>query len=569
MLANNEIRKLYLNVKTYNEATDLSSIEFIKNRLFIFLPFIVVTFIIVIRLVYLDTYSIKFLSKQMSTRIERSVKKKAMRGTVVDRNDKPLAVSTPMSSIWINPQEVNNLTIEKENKLSKILDMSIIQLNNKFNQQNKTFVYLKRQITPKESEYIRDLKIKGVYSKQEFKRYYPTADVSSQLIGLNNIDDKGISGIEYANNSDLIGKDGMQRFIMDRQGDVVENLDDGIPVHNGKQIKLSVDIRLQYIAYDALKEQVEKLHAKGGSVVILDAKTGEVLTMVNVPSFNSNQGNIDPKKMTNMAITNVYDPGSIMKPLVIAKALNDKLVSPQTIIVTKPYYVGHKLIKDDEPKPLLSVRDIIVHSSDIGTSKIALKYQPYQLWSYYKSLGFGEKLGSKFPGETSGILLNWKKWKMLDQALMSYGYGISVSLFQMVHAYTIFTNNGCIVPLTFYKTDGLTGCKQVISSQTANTVKEFLADTTQRGTAIKAQLDDYTTGGKTGTAQKLINGHYSEKNHISSFVGFAPNKTPRLIIGVMIDDPKDKYYAATVAAPVFATIAKKSLHILNISPDKF
>jgi len=274
--------------------------------------------------------------------------------------------------------------------------------------------------------------------------------------------------------------------------------------------------------------------------------------------------------LKNRAVTNVYDPGSIMKPLVVAKAINDKLVTPHTVFDTHPFKVGIKVIKDDEPEPSLDVNGIIVKSSDIGTSKIALKYKPEVLWNYYRDIGFGSKIGSGFPGETTGILANWKRWHPMDQALMSFGYGISVSLFQMAHAYTVFTNEGCILPVSFYKLspNEKVKCTQVIKPATADTMRNMLQEVTEAGTGRNAQLADYTAGGKTGTAQKIINGHYSNHNHIASFVGFAPAKNPRIIVAVMVDNPTKSYYAAAVAAPVFAKIADPTLHELGVPADK-
>ena len=321
---------------------------------------------------------------------------------------------------------------------------------------------------------------------------------------------------------------------------------------------------------DKLKNQIDKLHAKGGSAIVLDAKTGEVLSMVNMPTYNpNNREGVTPDMLKNRAVTNVYDPGSIIKPIVIAKALDDKVVTPQTIINTHPYSVGPKLIKDDEPFPQLSVENVLIRSSDIGTSKIALKYKPEVLYNYYREVGFGDKLDTGFPGETTGILLNWKKWRPMDQALNSFGYGISVSLFQMAHAYTLFTNEGCILPVSFYKIDGKSPvCKQIIAPHTADIIRDILAKNTVEGTGKNAQLADYTTGGKTGTAQKIVNGHYSNHNHISSFVGFAPAINPRIIVAIMVDDPKGTYYGAAVAAPVFSQIAGPALHLLGVKPDR-
>ncbi|MDQ5920436.1 MAG: hypothetical protein QG673_492 [Pseudomonadota bacterium] len=583
MLANTDIQKLYAarsdNGFANNNGISLSAKTASRIKT-VNLIAVILTALVAIRLFYMNTYNTMFLAKQMSSRIERNLKIVAMRGTILDRNGNPLAVSTPMASIWVDPSELDNLSSEQIQELAAILRLSLTDLNGKLNQKNKTFVYLKRGISPQQAEQIKNLGIEGVYSIQEFKRYYPDGEIAAHIVGFNNVDDQGIDGIEYASNKNLVGVDGAHQIIRDRQGHIVEDLGTTKAAQNGQTVNLSIDNRIQYIAYNALKTQVDKLHAKGGSAVVLDAKTGEVLAMVNMPTYNPNNRNgVTPDMLKNRAVTNVYDPGSIMKPLVVAKALDDKLITTKTMINTHPYYVGPKLIKDDEPAPQLSVEDVLVRSSDIGTSKIGLKYKPYDLWSYYRSIGFGEKMKTGFPGETNGILLDWKKWHPIDQALMSFGYGISVSLFQMAHAYTIFTNDGCILPVSFYKQQShLSGanqqsvsklaCGQVISAATAHTVRDILAENNLRGTGRNAQVADYSTAGKTGTAQKLINGHYSNHDHISSFVGFAPVKQPRLIIGIMVDNPKGAYYGSAVAAPVFGQIAQPTLHLLGVHPDK-
>ena len=570
MLANTDIQKLFATKSNGFEREEVFANSKVTSRILVVnLIAFILTSLVIFRLVYMNTYNTIFLTKEMNSRVQRTLNIHATRGTITDRNYNPLAVSTPVVSIWANPAALDNLSGEQIKRVAKILNMSVTNLNAKLNQKSKTFVYLKRELSPQQAQQIQDLEIEGVYNIQEYKRYYPSGEVMAHVVGFNNIDDKGIDGIEYANNKNLTGVNGSYQIIRDRQGHVVEDLGNTKAAQNGQTLNLSIDSRIQYIAYNALKNQIEKLNAKAGSVVVLDAKTGEVLAMVNMPTYNpNNRTGVTSDMLKNSAVTNVYDPGSIMKPLVIAKALNDKLVTPQTIMNTHPYYVGPKLVKDDEPEPALSVKDVIVKSSNIGTSKIALRYKPQDLWKFYKSVGFGEKMNTGFPGETNGILLDWKKWHPIDQSLMSYGYGISVSLFQMVHAYSVFTNDGCILPVSFYKLDKPTQCQQVISPATANTVRNILAETTVKGTGKNAQLDDYTTAGKTGTAQKLVNGRYSARNHISSFVGFSPIKNPRLIIGVMVDNPRKAYYASVVAAPVFSQIAGPALHVLGVAPDR-
>ena len=578
MIANDDIQKLYWRIKngdTVEIKPESSNVSLTKGKdraSIINYIALGLTCAVLLRLAYINTISSKFLSDQLNTRVLRTVKLTAMRGTITDRNNRPLAVSTPVDSIWADPSEMENLSAGQVTDLAKAMNIPVSELNSKLNDKNKTFVYLKRAMSPQQAKAVLDLDIEGVYSLQEFKRYYPSGEVTAHVVGFNNIDDKGADGIEYADDKLLQGEAGSKQIIRDLRGHVVENVGISQSAKNGQQVALSIDNRIQYIAYAALKAQVEKSAAKGGSAVVLDARTGEVLAMINMPTYNPNNRNgVDPDMLKNRAAVNVYDPGSIMKPLVIAKALDDKIVTPQTVFDTHPYVVGPKLIKDDHPYPHMTVAEIIQHSSDIGTSKIAMKYRPQPLWEYYRKIGFGQKLGTGFPGETKGIMNDWRKWYPVDQALMSYGYGISVSLFQMAHAYTIFTNNGCLLPVNFNKLQpGHTpACEQVISAKTAETMRTILAATTEDGTGKNARVPDYTVAGKTGTAQVLDHGHYSDKKHIGSFVGFAPALNPRIIVAVMIDQPtKGLYYGAQTAAPVFAAITEPTLKVLGVQPDK-
>lgn len=581
MLANQDIQKLYWRIKNPDafsatgantRPTDRAFVKPKDRTSVVNYIALALTCGVLLRLTYINTISSNFLTDQLNTRVLRTVKLSSMRGTITDRNNSPLAVSTPVEAVWADPSELSGLTATQLQKLADTLAMPISELNKKLNDKNKTFVYLKRSLPPQQAKIVQELGIEGVYTMQEYKRFYPSGEITAHVVGFNNIDDRGADGIEYASEKLLEGSDGSKQIIRDLRGHVVENVGVMQPAQNGKQVALSIDNRIQYIAYNALKNQVALSAAKGGSAVVLDAKTGEVLAMINMPTYNpNNRENVTPDMLKNRAATNVYDPGSIMKPLVIAKALDLKMVTPQTVFDTHPWSVGPKLIKDDHPYPHMTVAEIIQHSSDIGTSKIAMKFKAQDLWNYYRQVGFGQKMGTGFPGETKGILIDWKRWYPVDQALMSYGYGISVSLFQMAHAYTIFTNNGCMVPVTFTKLDSSDKlpCTQVISPATAETVRSILASTTEEGTGKNARVADYTVAGKTGTAQVLDGAHYSNTKHIGSFVGFAPAINPRIIVAVMIDQPtKGMYYGAQTAAPVFAQIVQPTLHVLGVNPDK-
>jgi cell division protein FtsI (penicillin-binding protein 3) len=580
MLANQQIRKFYSlaeNMGSYSQVRprDKSQHTFSRARGILIFA-IVLTAAILGRLIYINTVSNSFLETQLNTRIQRVVKIPAMRGVITDRNNNPLAVSTPVASVWVDPTELDNLTNDQVNKLAGILNMTVAELNEKLNQKDKTFVYIKRAISPEQAKLVTDMQIDGIYDIQEFKRYYPSGEVAAHVVGFNNIDDRGSEGIEYANDKNLQGHDGVQQILRDRQGRVIENTGTARPATNGDTITLSIDNRIQYVAYNALKNQVEKTHAKGGSAVVLDAKTGEVLSMVNYPTYNpNNREKATLDMIRNRAAIDLYEPGSTMKPLVVAKALDLGIVTPDTVFNTIPYSVSGHLIKDVHTSPKMTVSQIIIKSSDVGVSRIAFKMKPQVFWSYDREVGFGQKVGTHFPGEAKGIFKSsWKDLRPLDIASMSYGYAVSVSLMQMARAYTLFTNNGCMLPISFYKMDSniTPACKQIIQPKTAEELRGMLSKVTEDGaggTGRLAQVEGYTTAGKTGTAHKNKGkAGYLANSYVGSFVGYAPATSPRLVIAVMIDEPRGQYFGGVVAAPVFSDIAGPSLHILGVKQDR-
>lgn len=569
---NNKFQQRFVN-KQFNETLNWDKVYTATGRgRHIITISLVISLCIFVRLAWINQINDSFYDKQLKIRIMRTLKLAAFRGNIFDRNDSPLAVSTPVASIWVDPTEVDAPDDATINKLATILNLDFTVVKTKLFQTKTSFVYLARSVSPEQEQAIKDLSVAGVYSIQEFKRYYPNGEVTSHIVGFNNIDDNGIEGIEYADNKRLKGKDGSEEVLRDLFGHVIENVGNKIPAQNGEQVNLAIDNRIQYVAYSALQKYVEKYQAAGGSAIVINAKTGEVLAMVNSPTFNPNDRvGVNLEQLRNRGVINLYEPGSTIKPFIIAKAIDDKLVTPSTVFDTNPYTIGPKLIRDTHDHPHLSVAEILNFSSDVGTSKIALKYQPEQMWNYYTQLGFGQPLHTGFPGEAKGIFLNWHKWVPLDQASMSYGYAMSVSLLQMVHSYTLFTNNGCLVPISFYKLDKKqdNSCKeQIISPETAKTMRTMLSNVVQEGTGKNAQLADYTSAGKTGTAHKASKAGYAEHSYIGSFVGYAPAEDPEIIVGVMIDDPKGSYYGGTVAAPVFNEIAGPALHTLGIKPDK-
>lgn len=580
MLANQQIRKFYSlaeNMGSYSHVRpqDKAYKKFNRSSGILILA-ILLTIAILGRLIYINTVSNRFLESQLNTRIKRVIKIPAMRGVITDRNNNPLAVSTPVASIWVDPTELDGLTDAQVSKLASILNMSIADLNQKLNQKDKTFVYIKRAVSPEQARLVDQMEIDGIYNIQEFKRFYPSGEVAAHVVGFNNIDDRGSEGIEYANDKNLLGHDGIQQILRDRQGRVVENTGAERAALNGEAITLSIDNRIQYVAYNAVKNQVEKYHAKGGSAVVLDARTGEVLSMVNYPTYNpNNREKATLNMIRNRAAIDLYEPGSTMKPLVVAKALDLGIVTPNTVFNTIPYSVSGHLIKDVHTSPKMTVSQIIIKSSDVGVSRIAFKMSPQTFWTYDKDVGFGQKVGTNFPGEAKGIFKSsWQALRPLDIASMSYGYAVSVSLMQMARAYTLFTNKGCMLPVTFYKMDANAAapCKQIIKPLAAEEVRDMLSKVTEDGaggTGRLAQVDGYTTAGKTGTAHKNKGrGGYISNSYVGSFVGFAPATDPRLVIAVMIDDPHGQYFGGVVAAPVFSEIAGPSLHILGVKQDR-
>lgn len=515
--------------------------------------------LILVRLYNINVVQKSFLTSKFKSITERNILKKGSRGVILDTNNIPLAVSTPIISIMINLSEINKTTINTDLKnLSKIINKPYKILQNKFSKNNKKYLYLDRGLNPSLKEDILKLNIAGLSIIEEQKRFYPFSYYLSTIIGFTNDDGNGIDGVEYSKNEELNGETGRTQTTIDLKKHILNSVELK-KVEDGEDIKLTINSNIQSIAYKELKNQVDLSNADSGSVVVLNAKTGDVLAMVNYPTFNPNDlSTLNKNNFKNKSLQEVFDPGSIIKPLIIAKALNDNKININTVFDTKPYIVGTKLIKDDHPISSMNTSDIIIHSSDIGTSKIAMKYNSKTLWEYYRSIGFGTKSKIGLPGDTSGILLNYNKWMPMDQALMSFGYGISINLLQIARSYTIFTNDGCLLPVNLYvESENFEDkkCVKIIDKQTSNMLKIILGKTVDVGTGKFAKVENVSVAGKTGTAQKLINGRYSNKVHVASFVGFSPIEKPKYIIAVMVDNPKKgSYYGGGVAAPVFSKI---------------
>ena len=512
-----------------------------------------------------------FLQAKGEARFMRVVEMPASRGAVMDRNGKPLAVSTPVESIWASPAEID-LDAAQLSALAGALRMDRKLLSARLAEKDKNFVWLKRQLSPVEATKVIALRIPGVFQQREYRRFYPSGDVTAHVIGFTGNEDQGQEGIELAQQSILAGAPGQRRVIKDRKGRIVEDIENLKAPREGKSLRLSIDERLQYLAHRELKAAVDTHKAKGGALVVLDARTGEVLALVNQPDFNpNNRANWNPQQARNRSVTDTFEPGSTFKPFAVSAALEAGIVKPETVITTGPgLTIGTKTITDlPHRSDRLSVAEIIQKSSNIGTAKIALQMPSETLWNLYSDLGFGSVPRTGFPGEASGRLRALKTWKPIEQATMGYGYGVSVSALQLARAYTIFTNEGVLLPATFIRRDGDVIGKQIISPKTAKTMSRMLETVTQAGgTATQGQVAGFRVAGKTGTAHKILNGQYADHLYVSSFIGYGPASNPRYIIAVMIDEPAaGKHFGGDVAAPVFSTVMSQALRMSGVPPD--
>jgi cell division protein FtsI (penicillin-binding protein 3) len=523
------------------------------------------------RAVYLQTIKTGFLQQKGESRYSRVIEINAHRGMITDRNGEALAISTPVKSIWAIPNDVE-MTGEQFRKLASLLEMDKEEIKKRLSGTDRDFIYLKRQVAPPVADKIADLGIPGIYQQREYRRYYPAGEVMSQLVGFTGVDDNGQEGLELAYQDWLAGKAGSRRVIKDRLGRIVEDMQSITPPQEGHDLRLSIDSKIQYLAFRELKAAVERHKAKAGGIVVLDVQTGEVLALANVPTFNpNNRVKLKRDRTRNRVVTDLFEPGSTLKPFTAAAALEEGLFNSESLIATDPngFSIGTATIHDAHPQRMLTVAQVIQKSSNIGMAKIALKLSPEDMWNMLSQVGFGTVTSSGFPGEIAGKLRPYKTWRPIEQATMAYGHGISVNLLQLAQAYTIFADDGKLKPVSLVKTDANVAGKQIISTKTAKKINDMLEMVVQEGgTAPRAQIAGYRVAGKTGTAHKLEDGRYAENKYVSSFVGFAPASAPRLIIAVMLDEPSDgQYYGGTVAAPVFSSVMAGALRIMSIKPD--
>ena len=523
------------------------------------------------RAFYLQVINNDFLQEKGESRYLRDIEVSASRGKIVDRNGDLLAVSTPMKSIWAIPGDARTMSTAQKRQLAALLDISVRELDGKIAPE-KTFVFIKRQVPPETADRIAALKLPGVHQEKEYRRYYPTGDMTAHIVGFTGVDDKGLEGVELAFQPSLIGRHGSRTVIRDRRGNIVEDIGALKPPQDGKDIRLALDSKVQYLAYSQLKAAVEKHKAKAGGAIVLDTRTGEILALVNLPSYNpNNREHLSGAQLRNRAITDTFEPGSVMKPFTAALALELGKVRPETVINCAPgkLSIGPATISDAHPHGALTVAQVVQKSSNVGTVKMALGFPPRDMWEMLDSVGFGQAPNLGFPGEVHGRLRPWKNWRPIEQATMSYGHGVAVSLIQLARAYAIFARDGETVPLTLIRSDEPPAHgARVFSQETAREIRTMLEMAVQpEGTAPKARVPGYRVGGKTGTAYKIEGGVYVRK-YIASFIGLAPIGDPRLVVAVMIDEPTGgAHYGGDVAGPVFSQIMGGSLRTLGIPPD--
>jgi cell division protein FtsI (penicillin-binding protein 3) len=526
---------------------------------------------LIARAAYVQVFANDFFLRQGEVRFARTLTLPANRGRVLDRNGMLLASSVPAPSIWANPEDMER-DPAKLRELARLLDMSPADLDKKLKDDEKTFVWLRRQMDEPVVKQILALGIKGVYDIKEYKRLYPEGEAAAHIVGFTNVEDQGQEGVELVFQKQLSGKPGSRRVIKDRLGRVVEDVGETVPPVDGEDLQLSIDSKVQFFAYQKLREAVLEHKAKAGSVVVLDAQSGEVLALANYPSYSPDKRvNLSGEQLRNRALTDTFEPGSTMKPFAVALALEKGLVKPETPIQTAPgrITITGSTISDAHPHGVLTVNEVIQKSSNVGTVKMAMQLQPREMWEMFAQVGFGQKPQLPFPGVVSGRLRPYKTWRPIEQATMSYGYGISGSLFQVARAYTVFARDGEVVPATLMKAEQQVQGVRVFSAENAKAMRKMLQMAAgPGGTAQKAQTMGYSVGGKTGTAHKQEGKGYAGKKYRGFFVGMAPIEAPRIVVAVMIDEPSNgRYYGGDVAAPVFSQTVQQTLRMMGVQPD--
>ncbi|WP_234026635.1 peptidoglycan D,D-transpeptidase FtsI family protein [Melaminivora suipulveris] len=527
------------------------------------------------RAAYVQVIGNDFFQRQGEVRFARTLELPANRGRILDRNGLILASSVPAASIWAIPEDVDTESAEARVKLkdlARLMEVPLPTLMAKLSDEDKTFVWLKRQLDWDVGQQIMALGLKGIYNRKEYKRQYPEGESAAHIVGFTNVEDHGQEGMELAFDRELGGKPGSMRVIKDRLGRVVEGVGADVPPVDGRDMQLSIDSKVQFFAYQKLRDTVAEHKAKAGSVVVLDAHTGEVLALANYPSYvPDKRRNLTGEQLRNRALTDTFEPGSTMKPITVGLALESGRVRPETPIDTSPgrITITGSTINDTHNYGLLTVEGVVQKSSNVGTTKIAMQMPAREMWETFSALGFGQKPTLTFPGAVSGRLRPYKTWRPIEQATMSYGYGLSASLFQMARSYTVFANGGQVIQATMLKTDQPAVGVPVFSERTANQVRKMLQMAAgPGGTGQKAQTVGYSVGGKSGTARKQVGKSYASGKYRAWFTGLAPVDNPRVIVAVMIDEPSNGViYGGAVAAPVFSEVVQQTLRLMGVQPD--
>ncbi|MGK0443992.1 MAG: cell division protein FtsI (penicillin-binding protein 3) [Bermanella sp.] len=530
--------------------------------------------VLLVRLTQLQVLETDFLQVEGTKRTVREHSIDAYRGMIVDRNNEPLAVSTPVKSIWANPKQILKDHVDVS-ALAPLLNMSGSQLLARIKaHQSKEFIYLERHMNPAMAQAISELNLPGIGIQQEFKRYYPAAEVASHVVGFTNIDEHGIEGVELAYDAWLQGEPGKGRVVKDRLGRLVKDLGIMKVAEPGSELMLSIDLRLQYQAYRELKASVQQHGAKAGSLMMVDVKTGEILALVNQPAFNpNNRSELKAASVRNRSVTDIFEPGSTVKPFTIAAALMAGEINKDSIINTHPGYlrVGNKTIRDHRDYGKLDITSVLTKSSNVAVSKLSFKLGGENLWDFYQKLGLGKPVGLGLPGENGGkVAVETNNWNRLQSATLSYGYGLAVTPVQLAQAYQVLANGGVKQPLTLVRRNPEKG-KRIMPENVANDVVAMLQSVVgPKGTARRAHVEGYPVAGKTGTVHKVgVNG-YEDERYLSLFAGIAPADDPRIVTIVVIDEPSGReYYGGEVAAPIFSRVTQSSLRLMNVTPTVF
>jgi len=525
------------------------------------------------RVAYLHVVDKEFLLEQADARMVRSEKIIANRGIINDRNGRALAVSTPVVSIWMNPKQL--LADEQKWKmLAEALQEKPSEIENKIlTNHNKQFVYLKRHLSPEQARQVLDLNIKGIYGQTEYRRFYPAAEVAAHVVGLTNIDDRGIEGIELAMDRKLEGRSGSKKVIKNRHGEIIKDIEISRHAASGENITLSIDLRAQYFAYKELSYAMDTFQAQSASAIAIDVESGEILALVNRPSFNpNNRGDLNAYGLRNRAVTDLFEPGSTVKPFTVLAALESGKFSEKSHLDTRPGFIkiGSKTIRDHRNYGVIDMTTVITKSSNVATTQIALSLGDDAMFNMMEKVGFGRLTESGMPGEGNGRLVKPHKGRDIELATMSYGYGMSVTALQLANAYTILANKGVQKPLSILRQESSPEGVRVIDKNKSKTILSMLETVvSQDGTASQAGIHGYSVAGKTGTVHRLVGGVYAENQYTSLFAGMAPADNPKIVMVIVVNDPKgDQYYGGAVAAPVFSRIMEGMLRVLDVPPDR-